>query len=47
MLDGSRTSVHAVYVYGVPLIVLGQIAAMAIFLHHTSEWMVIAHWLIS
>lgn len=38
--------VHAVYVYGVPPIVLGQAAAMTIFLRHTPAWMAIAHWLI-
>jgi hypothetical protein len=38
--------VHAVYVYGVPLIVFGQVVAMTLFLQRTPAWMTITHWLL-
>jgi hypothetical protein len=38
--------VHAVYVYGLPLIAFGQVVAMTLFLHHTPAWMTITHWLL-
>jgi len=38
--------VHAVYVYGVPLIVFGQVVAMTLFLQRTPAWMTITHRLV-
>jgi hypothetical protein len=38
--------IHAVYVYGVPLIVVGQVVAMTLFLQRTPAWMTLTHWLL-
>jgi len=38
--------IHAIYAYGVPLLILGQVAAMTLFLQRTPAWMTITHWLL-
>jgi uncharacterized membrane protein YozB (DUF420 family) len=38
--------IHAVYVYGVPLIVFGQVVAMTLFLQRPPAWMTLTHWLL-
>jgi hypothetical protein len=35
--------IHAVYVYGVPLIVFGQVVAMTFFLQRPPAWMTLTH----
>ena len=35
--------IHPVYVYGLPMIILGQALTMYIYLTRQPEWMVIAH----
>jgi hypothetical protein len=39
--------VHAVYRYGLPILVLGQSMAMWIYLSKAPAWMSIAHWLLA
>jgi hypothetical protein len=38
--------VHAVYLYGLPLLIFVQVVTMVMYLQQTPAWMTIAHWLI-